>query len=102
MGAPAEKAPQRVAAIVAPGRTVYAEAVTAKVWDPDSKSHFDRVKAAGPRGPGETVELPAEEVWRLRAAGFLLPEGVRAASVAVQPGPQVAVSDGPSVRVIQH
>jgi len=86
-----------ITAIVAPGKTVYTEAVSAKVWDAEAKREVDVVKAGGPKGPGEKVSLPEDEVKRLRALGFLLASD--AAPVPTAPGPSFGVTEGPQVKV---
>lgn len=90
-------APKLVSAVVAPGRTVFSEAFSAKAWDVESKRDVEIVKAAGPKGPGETVSLPEAEVKRLRSLGFLLAEG--ASPVVTTAGPSFDVSEGPQVKV---
>lgn len=87
-------APKLVSAVVAPGRTVYAETEAYKAWDADSKREIDVVKARNPKGPGESVSLPEPEVARLRALGFLLAEG---AVAVVKDGPAIATDEGPRV-----
>jgi hypothetical protein len=48
-------------------------------------------------GPGEEVDLPADEVERLRAIGFIAPAVQPPAPVAE--GLSVTVTDGPNVSV---
>ncbi|RAS35865.1 hypothetical protein BX591_104195 [Paraburkholderia bryophila] len=77
---PAEK----LTAIVARGRTVFVGTSITKAWDHALNKEVDVVKPADPRGPGETVELPATEVERLIRLGFLVsPDD---AAVPVQEG----------------
>lgn len=47
-------------------------------------------------GPGETVELPADEVETLTGLGFLVDGD---AVVKKQSGPHVSVAAGPTVRI---
>jgi hypothetical protein len=47
-------------------------------------------------GPGETVELPADEIETLTELGFLVDSN---AVVKKQSGPHVSVAAGPTVRV---
>lgn len=89
--------PKLVAAVVAPGRTVYTKAPAAKAWDADQKREVDIVKAGGAKGPGETVSLPEAEVKRLRSLGFLLAEG--AVPVVTAPGPSFDSAEGPQIKV---
>lgn len=86
-----------VTAVVAPGRTVFSEAVKSTVWDVDAKRDVEVVKAAGQKGPGETVSLPEAEVKRLRALGFLLKEGVEPVETAS--APMFNASEGPQIKV---
>lgn len=86
-----------VTAVVAPGRTVFSEAVKSTAWDADAKREIEVVKAAGQKGPGETVSLPEAEVKRLRALGFLLKDG--AEPVETGPGPVFSASEGPQIKV---
>ncbi|MEX3961030.1 hypothetical protein AB4Y42_02250 [Paraburkholderia sp. EG286B] len=90
-------APKLVSAVVAPGRTVFSEAVVSKVWDADAKRDVDVVKPGDPKGPGETVSLPEPEVKRLRALGFLLKEGAEPGASA--PGPSFGTTEGPQIKV---
>lgn len=87
-----------ITAIVAPGKTVYTEAVSAKVWDAEQKREVDVVKAGGPKGPGESVSLPENEVKRLRALGFLLAHDAGPA-IPSSPGPSFGINEGPQVKV---
>ena len=59
-----------VKAVVRRG-TIYTDTVTAKAWDHALQKEVDVVKAAGEKGVGEMVELPAVEVERLTRLGFL-------------------------------
>lgn len=70
-----------VEATVAPGRTV----------------HVDTRK-----GPGETVRLPADEIERLIALGFLVDPAAPAPVAAPVAGPTTAPADGPSVTTVSH
>lgn len=90
-------APKLISAVVAPGRTVFAEGVSSKAWDADQKREIDVVKPGPARGPGETVSLPEGEVARLRKLGFLLVDG--AATVITAPGPMFDVKEGPQIKV---
>ncbi|WP_343618811.1 hypothetical protein [Ralstonia sp.] len=87
-----------ITAIVAPGKTVYTEAVTAKAWDAEAKREVEVVKAGGPKGPGEAVSLPENEVKRLRALGFLLAQDAEP-SPPTAPGPSFGVDEGPQIKV---
>ncbi len=62
-----EKAQTTVKAVVAKGRTVTVGGV-----DKNEKDHIIRVWSKD-YAPGQIVELPADEVARLRANGALLP-----------------------------
>ncbi|OOG61444.1 hypothetical protein B0E46_15825 [Rhodanobacter sp. B04] len=48
-------------------------------------------------GPGKTVALPVGEVRQLRKLGFLI--GADEEFIASRPGPNLKVSDGPTVRL---
>lgn len=47
-------------------------------------------------GPGETVELPADEIETLTELGFLVDEFVIERK---RPGPHISVAAGPTVRI---
>jgi hypothetical protein len=51
--------------------TVFSETVSSKGWDHVMHREIDIVKAAGQKGPGEIVHLPAAETERLTKLGFL-------------------------------
>lgn len=86
-----------VTATVAPGRSVYADPVSSKAWDADSKREVDVVKPGKPKGPGETVTLPEAEAKRLIDLGFLL--APNAAVIPTAPGPTFSVNEGPQIKV---
>ena len=87
-----------ISAVVAPGRTVFSDAQSSKGWDPDGKREVDIVKASKPKGPGETVSLPEDEVIRLRGLGFLLKSD--ATPVDNKSGPSLTVNEGPQIREV--
>jgi len=75
---PEQKAGKTAEAVVAHGRSV--------------------MDADGMRvGPGGKIALPIAEVRHLRSIGFLL--GAKEEFVAARPGPNLTVSDGPTVRL---
>jgi hypothetical protein len=85
-----------VTATVAPRKTVYVGAEKKTIWDADSKRDVPQVKASQPKGPGEQIELPEDEIIRLRKLGFLTDPD--AEQIAVGNGPTFGTAGGPTVQ----